>query len=41
MNVPKPPILESPVEIIPGITYSSYRLAITVVGVAVAVVFIF
>ncbi len=37
MNVPKPPTLESPVEIIPGITYSSYRLAITVVGVVVAI----
>ena len=37
INVPKPPLLIQPVEIIPGINYSSYRLAITVVGIAVAI----
>ena len=37
MNVPKPPTLITPIEIIPGITYSSYRLAITVVGIAAAI----
>ncbi len=37
MNVPKPPTLLSPIEIIPGITYSSYRLAITVVGILAAI----
>ena len=37
MNVPKPPTLLDPVEIIPGINYSSYRLAITVVGILVVI----
>jgi len=37
MNVPKPPSLITPIEIFPGITYSSYRLAITVVGIAAAI----
>ncbi|HUT51052.1 MAG TPA: branched-chain amino acid ABC transporter permease [Alphaproteobacteria bacterium] len=37
INVPKPPLLIAPVEILPGINYSSYRLAITVVGVIVVV----
>lgn len=37
MNVPKPPTLLSPIEIIPGISYSSYRLAITVVGILAAI----
>ena len=37
IDVPKPPLLIKPIEIIPGINYSSYRLAITVVGIAVVI----
>jgi branched-chain amino acid transport system permease protein len=37
IDVPKPPLLITPVEIIPGISYSSYRLAITAVGIAVVI----
>jgi branched-chain amino acid transport system permease protein len=37
INVPKPPLFITPVEIIPGIDYSSYRLAITAVAIIVVI----
>ena len=37
MNLPLPPLLNTAIEIIPGIYYPAYRLAIIVVALAVAV----